>query len=252
MTTTMHLTAWACLCGPVLGMMASTALAGEPATPAPTANRPVRVACVGDSLTSGFQMAKPEQDAYPAQLGRLLGTNWEVRAFAVPGRTALRKADLALWKEKVFADAQAWQPDVVVLCLGTNDSWPATWQKLGGEFTGDLRAMVDLFAKLPSHPRIWLCVPPPFFIEHGEVQQRIMTQEINPAVRAVAKESGCAVIDWYAALAGHPELFMADKVHPLPGAAAVMAKAVADSLGQPAERRAGSQTSPDSSGKTHD
>ncbi len=219
-----HLMVWGTLCG-LLGTAAQAVVA---IPTAPAAGRPLRLACVGDSLTSGFKMEKPAQDAYPAQLARLLEPGYTVRAFAVPGRTALKKAELALWKEQVFADAQAWQPDVVVLCLGSNDSWPAIWHTLGGDFAGDLRAMVAQFAGLPSHPRIWLCVPTPFFCDHIEVQQRIMTQEVNPAIRKVARETGSGLIDLYAPLAGRVDLFMDDKVHPQPSAAAVMAQTVAD------------------------
>ena len=194
------------------------------------AKRPIRVACVGDSLTSGFKMDKPEQDAYPAQLARLLGKGFDVRAFAVPGRTALRKSNLPLWKEQVFADAQAWQPDIVVICLGTNDCWPDTWQVLKSDFAGDFRDMVTLFANLPSKPQRWLCLPPPLFIDNGEVQKNILTNEVMPAIRAVAKETGSGLIDWHTTLQDRVELFMPDKVHPLPTGAAVMAQMVAESL----------------------
>jgi lysophospholipase L1-like esterase len=227
MNGTISIIVWAGLCAVVVAALPAMGLA------APAAPRPLRVACVGDSLTSGFKMDKPGQDGYPAQLGRLLGTGYEVRAFAVPGRTALKRANLPLWKEPLFADAQAWGPDMVVLCLGTNDAWPAIWQQLRGEFPGDLRAMVALFAGLPSHPRVWLCVPPPLFCDGIEVQQRILLQEISPAIRAVARETGCGLIDLYAPLAGHVELFMDDKVHPLAGAAAVMAQAVAGHVSRP-------------------
>jgi len=228
------------LCAGLCGLLATATLAAESASTTPAAGRPLRLACVGDSLTSGYKMEKPELDAYPAQLARLLGTGYDVRAFAVPGRTALRKADLALWKEQLFADAQAWQPDVVVICLGANDSWPAIWQKYGGQFAGDLRAMVEQFTKLPSHPRVWLCVPTPFFCDNIEVQQQIMTQEVNPAIRKVARETNSGLIDLYTPLAGHVELFMDDKVHPLPGAAAVMARTIAGCV----QRRTGDATQP--------
>ena len=193
----------------------------------PAAPKPIRVACVGDSLTSGYQMEKPERDAYPAQLGRLLGSRYEVRAFAEPGRTALRKARLPLWKEPVFADAQAWQPNVVVICLGTNDSWPDIWKELKGDFIPDLTDMVKLFAGLPSHPKTVLCLPTPLFIDNGEVQKRILADEVLPAIRTVAHQTGSALVDWRAPLQHQPALFMPDKVHPMPAAAAIMAAAVA-------------------------
>ncbi len=215
------------ICGLALGIMAVSAVAVEPAE---TVKKAIRVACVGDSLTSGFKMVKPELNAYPAQLGKLLGDGYEVKGFAEPGRTALQKAERPLWKEKVFADAMAWNPDMVVICLGTNDSWPAIWAKIGGEFDGDLRAMIDTFVKLPSHPKIYLCVPTPLYLDKIPEQQKIMTDEVNPTIRKVAKETGCKLIDFYTPLLGKAELFQADKVHPLPTAGAAMAQIVADSI----------------------
>jgi lysophospholipase L1-like esterase len=215
------------LCGLAIGIMAVSAVAVEPAE---TVKKPVKVACVGDSLTSGFKMVKPEINAYPAQLGKLLGDGYEVKGFAEPGRTALQKAERPLWKEKVFADAVAWNPDMVVICLGTNDSWPAIWAKLGGEFDGDLRAMIDTFAKLPSHPKIYLCVPTPLYLDTIPDQQKIMLEEVNPTIRKVAKETGCKLIDFYTPLFGKADLFQDDKVHPLPTAGAAMAQIVADAI----------------------
>lgn len=195
----------------------------------PAAPLPIRVACVGDSLTSGFKMDKPQQDAYPAQLGRLLGEAYAVRGFAEPGRAALRKANLTLWKEPVFADAQAWRPQVVVICLGSNDCWPAIWQEHKAEFAGDLRDMVTLFANLPSKPHVYLCLPAPMFIDN-EVQKSILADEVMPAIRGVAKDTGSGLIDFYTPLLSKVDLFQSDKVHPLPTGAAVMAGLVAKQL----------------------
>ncbi len=208
------------LCGLTIGIMALSAVAAEP----DTAKKPVRVACVGDSLTSGFKMKSPEKESYPAQLAKLLGDGYEVKGFAEPGRTALRNAERPLWKEKVFADAQTFQPDIVLICLGTNDSWPAIWQKIGGEYDGDMRAMIDLFTKLPSHPKVLLCVPTPLYLDNIPVQQKILVDEVNPAIRKIPKETGCYLIDFYTPLLGKADMFQEDKVHPAPAAGAEMAK----------------------------
>jgi lysophospholipase L1-like esterase len=55
----------------------------------------MRVACVGDSDTYGQNLSR--QDAYPAQLERMLrgyDKRWEVGNFGVSGSTVLRLGDL--------------------------------------------------------------------------------------------------------------------------------------------------------------
>ncbi len=194
-------------------------------------NAPPRIACVGDSLTSGFQMEHPERDAYPAQLARRLGEMVEVRAFAVPGRTALKSSDLSLWREPVFTNALAWLPEAVILCLGANDSFPPIWAKHGSAFEADLKAMVEQFKALPSHPRIWLALPTPMFLgEPGKVQLAILADGVQPAIRRVAAVTGAGVIDWYTPLRDRRDAFMPDKVHPLPAAAECMAEAAWQAL----------------------
>ncbi len=63
----------------------------------------IKVACVGDSITFGFTIENRDQNSYPAQLGRLLGKNWEVKNFGVIGATLLKKGDMPYWKQKAWA-----------------------------------------------------------------------------------------------------------------------------------------------------
>lgn len=54
-------------------------------------NRPVKVACVGNSITYGTGIAEREKYAYPVQLQQLLGDAYEVGNFGRPGATLLNK-----------------------------------------------------------------------------------------------------------------------------------------------------------------
>jgi hypothetical protein len=58
---------------------------------------PVKVACIGNSITFGFGIADRPRDSYPAQLGRMLGDQWIVRNFGVGGRTMLKEGDSPFW-----------------------------------------------------------------------------------------------------------------------------------------------------------
>jgi len=63
---------------------------------------PVKIACVGDSITEGSGLTSPATQSYPARLQRLLGTNYNVRNFGVSGRTLLKQGDFPYWKEPFF------------------------------------------------------------------------------------------------------------------------------------------------------
>jgi sialate O-acetylesterase len=49
----------------------------------------IKVACVGNSITYGFKLENRERDAYPFQLQRLLGENYEVENFGKSGATLI-------------------------------------------------------------------------------------------------------------------------------------------------------------------
>ena len=119
---------------------------------------PVRVACVGNSITYGAGIKDRAKDSYPAVLGRLLGDQFQVKNFGFSARTLLNKGDHPYMKEKMFQDALAFQPDIVIIKMGTNDTKPGNWQ-YQSEFKQDLITMVSSFQALTSHPRVYLCYP---------------------------------------------------------------------------------------------
>ena len=50
----------------------------------------IKVACIGNSVTYGYGIEGRDSLAYPAQLQRMLGDNYEVRNFGKSGATLLR------------------------------------------------------------------------------------------------------------------------------------------------------------------
>ncbi len=190
------------------------------------AAEPVKVACVGDSITQGAG-AKSGQ-SYPSQLQALLGDGYKVGNFGVSGRPLLKKGDFPYWKEKKYHDALAMEPAVVVIMLGTNDTKPQNW-KFEAEFDADYRELVKSFQSLKSKPKVYVCrpVPVPGKGNYGINEENI--QKEIPRVDALAKELGCGVIDMHAALIKTPEL-LPDRVHPNTAGAGEMAKAAAKAI----------------------
>jgi len=190
------------------------------------AAEPIKVACVGDSITQGVG-AKSGQ-SYPAQLQALLGDGYKVGNFGVSGRTLLKKGDFPYWKEKKYQAALAMEPAIVIIMLGTNDTKPQNWRH-EAEFAADYRELVKSFQSLKCRPKVFVCRPAPvpgqgnYGINEENVQKEI------PRVEALARELGCGVIDMHAALEKFPEM-LPDRVHPNTAGAGEMAKAAAKAI----------------------
>jgi len=201
----------------------------EPIDPAKY-DEPVRVACVGDSITQG---AGTKGNPYPKQLQEMLGDKWNVGNFGVSGRTLLRKGDYPYWNEKAYQNALTFKPDVVVIMLGTNDTKPQNW-KHEADFVTDYRDLVKSFTELESKPRVFICRPTPVIGQGNFTIKEEHILEQIPRIDALVAELKIGVIDMHAALSEKPEL-IPDRVHPNAEGAGEMAKAAFTALtGKPA------------------
>ena len=91
----------------------------------------------------------------------MLGEAYWVKNFGVSARTLLNKGDNPYMNEKAYQDALAFNPNIVVIKLGTNDSKSFNW-KYKADFTKDLQTMVDAFKALPAQPKfIFVILPKP-------------------------------------------------------------------------------------------
>lgn len=184
----------------------------------------VKVACVGNSITYGANIEDREHHSYPFVLGELLGNGYEVKNFGFSARTLLRKGDYPYMKEAMFKEALAYEPNIVIIKMGTNDSKPQNW-KYGNEFEQDLTDMVDSFLCLASHPKVYLCRPVPAYETKWGISNEVISKEIFPIIKKVAKKKKLKLIDLYTPLSGKENLFP-DKIHPNAEGAAIMANVV--------------------------
>ena len=189
---------------------------------------PIKVACIGNSITYGSGISDRPRDSYPSQLARMLGEKWEVRNFGIGGRTLLKKGDNPYWKEEAYSQAKAFLPDVVVIKLGTNDSKPQNW-KFSSEFYTDYLTMVTELKNLPSHPRIYLCKPVPAYGNRWGINDSIIVHGVIPIIEKIAKKEKLTVIDLYSALSTKSDLFP-DLIHPNAEGAGLMAKTIYKAL----------------------
>jgi lysophospholipase L1-like esterase len=179
----------------------------------------IKVACVGDSITSGAGSKIP----WPKILQQMLGDKWEVKNYGVSGRTLLKKGDHPWDKEHQYPDALKLKPDVVIIMLGTNDTKPQNW-KMKDEFVGDYKDIIASFTKAEPKPRVFACHPPlvPGAGNYGINEAGVLEQ--IPMIDALAKETGSGVIDMHDIFKGKDAL-LPDRVHPNTDGATELAKA---------------------------
>ncbi|MGJ8639881.1 MAG: GDSL-type esterase/lipase family protein [Opitutaceae bacterium] len=201
-----------------LSSLCSVAHAASPA-------EPIRIACVGDSITFGATIKDRANQSYPAQLGRLLGDGYIVSNFGVSGATLLKAGDKPYWKTKRFKPAHVFNPNIVIIKLGTNDSKPGNWLH-HEKFIEDYVALIESFRELPSKPLVYICKPVPAFPGNFKITDQVIRAEVLPQIVAVAEAAKVEIIDLYTALSDHAELFP-DKVHPNAEGARLMAETIA-------------------------
>ena len=189
----------------------------------------IRVACIGNSITDGAGIDLASEKGYPAVLQKRLGKGFAVRNFGVSARTLLRRGDLPYVNELAWRDALAFNPNIVVLKLGTNDSKPENWRFNDG-FERDLLAMVDTLQALPAHPKVYLATPIPAFKPTWNINDSVIANAIMPIMRKVARKRHCKIIDLHTKYAPYGELMQADGIHPTAEGAAKMAEIIAEDL----------------------
>ena len=183
-----------------------------------------KIACIGNSITYGAYIQNRIRDSYPAQLSQMLGEEYIVRNYGNSGRTMLMKGDLPYMNEEQFFDAIAWNPDIVIIKLGSNDAKAKNW-KYASEFESDYQKMINAFDTLSSHPKIYLATTVPVFKEGIGIDAKVVREEIIPLIKKIAQRNHLELIDLYTPFIDKAKLFP-DNVHPNAEGAGEMAKVV--------------------------
>lgn len=186
---------------------------------------PIKVACVGNSITYGTGMPNREKNSYPAQLQSYLGDEYEVRNFGQPSTTLVSGSKVAYIKGERFQQSLAFQPDIVFIKLGTNDSKAIHWEYLPN-FKNDYKELINAYRNLPSKPRIILLAPIHCFMEGNQsVCDSVLKATIIPAVQKIAKQEKLEYINLYNIFGNRWRQYLVpDKLHPSPMGAGVIAK----------------------------
>ncbi len=164
----------------------------------------IRVACVGDSITEGTE--------YPFDLSMLLGPNYVVGNFGVGGSTVSLNSQNPYMRTSAFQNATEFQPNIVIIMLGTNDAHPVL-EQYNTSFVDDYVKLVAAFQALRSKPKIWIVLPPPVFNNGTGISPEYFAHNVIPSIEQAANETNLPVINVYSALANYSYCFP-DGVHP--------------------------------------
>lgn len=178
-------------------------------------NEPVRVACIGNSITYGFLVEDREHNAYPVKLQQLLGKGYDVRNFGKSGATLLRRGHRPYDKQAECDSALRFRPDIALIHLGINDTDPRDWPDYGDEFVGDYLALIDTLRALRPGVRVIVANLTPLGPAHprwrsGTMQWR---DSVRAAIRRVAEAADAELIDFADPLIDSPQL-LPEAIHP--------------------------------------
>ena len=189
-----------------------------------------KVACVGDSITWGFTIIHPGKHGYPAVLQRLLGEDYEVRNFGYNDAAARFDAETPYVAKKVYKDSLAWEPDIVILMLGTNDTKPWNWNP--EVFRRDYARIVDSYLALPSHPRVVLVAPIRIFrvirVPIIALNPDVLEEGVRPAIHEIAEQKGLQLIDLYDLF--DSARYCRDGIHPQRHGARMLAETIRENV----------------------
>jgi len=197
---------------------------------------PLRVACVGDSITFGAGLKDRAHNAWPVRLAAWMGPGYDVRNFGSSGTTMLKHSDRPYVLSKAWPKALDFKPDILVIALGTNDSkHPGegslqsdnavdNWQHKA-DFAPDYEELIAEFRKVNPAVKVYTCLPVPAFPGQYGINNKTIHEEIIPLIRQIAEKTHANVIDLYTALSGKSALFP-DTIHPNDDGAQLIAAAV--------------------------
>jgi acyl-CoA thioesterase-1 len=199
-------------------------------TPKQPENQPIlKIALIGDQMVLGEKMNDAETDAYPVQLQSLLGEKYILKTFAVNNATVLRKGNQPIWGDTLFQDAQDFQPDIVIIHLGWNDTKIRNWWKYGDEFIINYSEMIDTFAALKSKPKVILCRPTRIFDIVNSMNDSTLLVGVLPNIDSLGVRKKLETIDLYRILGQRGDLFK-HGIYPNKLACRIMAETIYDAI----------------------
>jgi len=169
-----------------------------------TSIRQIRVACVGDSITEG--------SGYPDKLQSLLGTDYSVGNFGVSGSTVSLNSEKPYMNQSKFQEAMDFQPDIVVIMLGTNDA-NVNLSKYDQSFEDDYGKLVNAFQNLEGEQKMLVVKSPPIFNNSLNLNNTYLSNNEFAHIDNLANQMNLYTVNVNDDFGNNPNYFY-DGVHP--------------------------------------
>lgn len=189
-------------------------------------NAKFKIACVGDSISYGACSTNPQTKAYSAVLQEMLGDNYEVRNFAMPSACLHEEGGFPYTAQSVYWESQRFQPDCVIIMLGTNDAMNVNW-KGKEEFKKGIIQLSETYRSLESQPDIYLATP---MFTYDTGRESLIESGIVPAIKEAAQELNCGMIDMNQKTKNLDTDFYVDGIHLNDEGYYLMAKLILEDL----------------------
>jgi lysophospholipase L1-like esterase len=171
----------------------------------------VKVACIGDSIT-----ALPS--SWCGTLSTKLGSGYMVSNFGVSGTNLAKNVSQPYWSSAQYTPSHTFAPNIVVIMLGTNDAFTASWSSAKTHFVADYEELLDTYTSLASKPKPYMIIPTPIGTSPFGHDGNLLATEVVPLVKEVAMKKMVPTIDAFTLFGGamfDKGLYSSsDQVHP--------------------------------------
>lgn len=179
-----------------------------------------RIVCVGNSVTAGYSLADPGTQAWPARLGAILGNKYVVYNCGVSGTTMLKRGTSPYWNTSRFTDAKNYNPDILIISLGTNDSHPSNWI-YKNDFYNDYAAMIDAFRQNGRNPAVYVCYPVACYGDNTQIAN--LQNELIPLITQISLAKNASIINFNTPTQNQRNTLYNDNLHPNAAGALLLA-----------------------------
>src|SRR5690606_19773595 len=144
-------------------------------------------------------------------------------------------------KTKAYQDALAFEPDIIVIALGLNDTDPRNWPNYHNEFESDYAELIADFREINANVEVYVCSMTPIFSAHRRFLSgtRDWFDRLQALIPQIVAANNTHFIDNHSVLAARIDLFD-DHLHPNGRGAELIAENVAKSI-RSEERRVGKE-----------